>query len=286
MPRWLGAIAHSALPIPVLTSLTDILDTIITVTPPSRELENFASRSEVKLTRYEDLEFRQFDLILMIECPMIIPAHDLQQTKWLNLHSGVLPRWRGHSANSWALLNDESTLGFTLHEATADVDGGPILAKYLAVNDGIQRYSELREKLLVQVSNEILRHLEMFVNDNLSCTAGPSDEENQHLYCSKLQAADGVLYHFSDQTRWFHNLSRLFTRATGSDLYLRSGDQYLRIDEITDTGSRYIGLTNSVLRQEGKRFEVKTLDGSIWVTLANKDVSLSTFRQMLSPNHR
>jgi methionyl-tRNA formyltransferase len=47
----------------------------------------------------------------------------------LNLHSGPLPRYRGMRPVNWALKNQEQTHGVTIHEVTAEIDAGPILAQ-------------------------------------------------------------------------------------------------------------------------------------------------------------
>ncbi len=47
----------------------------------------------------------------------------------LNLHSGKLPGYRGVMASFWALLNDESSLGTTLHYIDdPGIDSGPVIA--------------------------------------------------------------------------------------------------------------------------------------------------------------
>ncbi len=47
----------------------------------------------------------------------------------LNLHNGPLPRYRGVSPINWALKNGENHHGVTIHEITAGVDDGPIVAQ-------------------------------------------------------------------------------------------------------------------------------------------------------------
>lgn len=47
----------------------------------------------------------------------------------LNLHNGPLPRYRGVRSINWALKNGETSHGVTLHEITAGIDDGPIVAQ-------------------------------------------------------------------------------------------------------------------------------------------------------------
>ena len=46
----------------------------------------------------------------------------------LNLHSGILPEYRGVMATFWAMLNDEVEIGTTLHRIVdSGIDTGPII---------------------------------------------------------------------------------------------------------------------------------------------------------------
>lgn len=47
----------------------------------------------------------------------------------LNLHNGPLPRYRGVSPINWALKNNETRHGVTIHEITPGIDDGPVVAQ-------------------------------------------------------------------------------------------------------------------------------------------------------------
>jgi methionyl-tRNA formyltransferase len=47
----------------------------------------------------------------------------------LNVHNSLLPKYRGRHAFTWALINGEPTVGFSLHGVDAGVDTGPIFAQ-------------------------------------------------------------------------------------------------------------------------------------------------------------
>jgi methionyl-tRNA formyltransferase len=47
----------------------------------------------------------------------------------LNIHNGPLPRYRGVSPINWALKNNETKHGVTIHEITPGIDDGPIVAQ-------------------------------------------------------------------------------------------------------------------------------------------------------------
>ncbi len=46
---------------------------------------------------------------------------------WFNIHSSLLPTYKGFAPLNWAILNGERTLGVTLHRIDETVDGGAIV---------------------------------------------------------------------------------------------------------------------------------------------------------------
>ncbi len=46
---------------------------------------------------------------------------------WLNVHSSLLPAYRGRAPVNWAILNGETELGATLHVIDAGVDSGEVV---------------------------------------------------------------------------------------------------------------------------------------------------------------
>lgn len=49
-----------------------------------------------------------------------------KQQMVLNVHNSLLPKYRGLHAFTWALIHGEDKVGYSLHEVTDVVDGGPV----------------------------------------------------------------------------------------------------------------------------------------------------------------
>ena len=49
----------------------------------------------------------------------------------INLHNGPLPKYRGVRPINWALKNNETTHGVTIHRITEGIDDGPILGQII-----------------------------------------------------------------------------------------------------------------------------------------------------------
>ncbi len=67
---------------------------------------------------------------------------------FINIHPGLLPRYRGPVPSMWALLNGESIVGTTIHYIDQGIDTGDIIAqKKFLINESISGF-ELNNKLI------------------------------------------------------------------------------------------------------------------------------------------
>lgn len=72
----------------------------------------------------------QPDLIVSIRYRRILKSAAIAIPKYgvINLHSGLLPDYRGVMATFWAMLNDEPEIGCTLHRIVdSGIDTGPVI---------------------------------------------------------------------------------------------------------------------------------------------------------------
>ena len=53
----------------------------------------------------------------------------------VNVHFGMLPRYRGSYSIPWAILNNDPEIGVTLHDMTSSLDAGPIIRQERFPND-------------------------------------------------------------------------------------------------------------------------------------------------------
>lgn len=93
---------------------------------PITQLNRINHPSELKL-----LANTQADLIISIRYGVILKDAAIACAKHgvINLHSGILPNYRGVMASFWALLNKDSNLGTTLHYiADSTIDTGNVIA--------------------------------------------------------------------------------------------------------------------------------------------------------------
>jgi len=81
----------------------------------------------------EKLQSFDPDLIISIRYGTIIQSAVISIPRFgiLNLHSGILPKYRGVMATFWAMLNSDKHVGCTLHYIVdGTIDTGPIVSIY------------------------------------------------------------------------------------------------------------------------------------------------------------
>jgi methionyl-tRNA formyltransferase len=99
------------------------------------------------------------DAIVIIAYGQIIPARLLTIPKlgWINLHAGLLPKYRGAAPINWAIVNGETRTGATTMRIDAGVDtGGVLLQREIEIGSAetapelTVRLSELGAPLLAE----------------------------------------------------------------------------------------------------------------------------------------
>ena len=237
------------------------INEVVYVDKPHQSLVDACARTGIPLTSFPNLVVNNYKLIIMYECPLLIKQHQLLQTKWVNIHFGVLPKWRGHSANSWALLNDEEQLGWTIHEVTSEFDAGPIIKLGYVKNDFESSYFSLKLILQEKLEIELSGLIESYMSGNLKLLSN----DGTSYYCAKLLKSDGEITSFNISSKYLFNLSRLYITPSSSDLVLVCCGVRHEIKSMALYGSNYIGPPGKILKKQGSSFLIKTSDGSIWV---------------------
>jgi methionyl-tRNA formyltransferase len=77
----------------------------------------------------DEMEKLKPDIIFSLACPQIFPKSliSIPAKGCLNIHSSLLPRYRGMNANFWVLAKGEKTTGLTIHYINPGIDDGDII---------------------------------------------------------------------------------------------------------------------------------------------------------------
>lgn len=97
------------------------------------------------------------DLIIVAAFGQILPQSVLELPRFgaLNVHSSLLPRWRGATPVQAAILAGDAVTGVTIMQMDAGLDTGPILAQRELAIKALESAGELEERL-AQLGAELL----------------------------------------------------------------------------------------------------------------------------------
>lgn len=102
------------------------------------------------------------DLILIIAGNQIIKSEILNATKYgvFNVHSSLLPNYKGLMPTFWVLKNNENITGVTLYKLTEGIDDGPIIAsdEFEIKNKTTQQ--QLVKALKIKANNLIIEKID------------------------------------------------------------------------------------------------------------------------------
>jgi len=163
------------------------------------------------------------DLIAVLAYGQILPQAllDLPRLGCLNVHTSLLPRWRGAAPIQWAILEGDSETGVTIMRMDAGLDTGGIVATRatpLAPDDTAQtvhdRLATLGAELLVQT-------VPRYASGELSARPQPAAGVT---YARKLTKDDGRL-DWSQPAAVLHRRLRAFTPWPGVFTHLPTTPQ-------------------------------------------------------------
>ena len=108
------------------------------------------------------------DLILIIAGNQIIKKKVLDSTKFgvFNVHSSLLPNYKGLMPTFWVLKNKESETGVTLYQLTEGIDDGPIIASKKIQITPQTTQSVLIKELKLLANDLIIESIGMVVDIN------------------------------------------------------------------------------------------------------------------------
>lgn len=140
-------------------------------------------RDEAVLAQLRDLEP---DVIVVAAYGKLLPQAllDIPKKAIINVHSSLLPQYRGAAPINWAVLNGDEETGVTIQYMAAELDAGDILlTKRTAIDpqeDAAQLYGRLAE-LGGEAASEALALLERGEAPRIPQVYGP-----QYQYASML----------------------------------------------------------------------------------------------------
>lgn len=124
---------------------------------------------------YHSLKSLRPDCITVIAYGRILPnwVLDLPPYGCLNGHASILPKYRGASPITAALVNGDAESGVALMKIVQELDAGPVIAVKRVPIDEVDTFSSLHDKLVQCCINVFDQYLPLWLNHQVSATEQP-----------------------------------------------------------------------------------------------------------------
>jgi methionyl-tRNA formyltransferase len=190
------------------------------------------------------------DLGVVYGFPWKIPATVLRIPRlgFVNIHSSMLPKYRGPMPVLWAIRNGDPDMGLTIHRMDENFDTGPILAQ----QDGIPLADDVTAERLWLRIRPVIRRLLTVALDRVS-RGDPGEPQNDEgtSYAGFLEPEFGSV-DWSRTSREIHDQVRTFRYMGGRQgPTAKVGDHWLKV------------LRTQLTPMDG--FRVECADGPIWI---------------------
>jgi methionyl-tRNA formyltransferase len=138
----------------------------------------------------DELRHLQPDLIVVVAYGQILPQSVLELPRFgcINVHTSLLPKYRGAAPIQWAILNDEAETGVTIMKMDAGLDTGDILAQRFTPIRSEDNSETLHDRL-AQMGAELLAQT---ITDFAAGKIQPRPQPTEGVvHAPKIKKADG-----------------------------------------------------------------------------------------------
>jgi len=188
------------------------------------------------------------DLIVVVAYGQILPQSilDLPAHGCLNVHTSLLPKYRGAAPIQWAIANGDAETGVTIMKMDAGLDTGPVLSMRRTPIGPADDSQTLHDRLAVLGAEALVATIPDYIAGKIEPQPQPATGST---YAAKIKKEDGQIdWHSPAKQIW--NRLRAFTPWPGAFTFLQGGPkpQLLKIWKI------------EVVEKSGRAGEVLSVD--------------------------
>jgi methionyl-tRNA formyltransferase len=132
------------------------------------------------------------ELIAVAAFGQILPQSilDLPRFGCVNVHTSLLPKYRGAAPIQWAILNDEAETGVTIMKMDAGMDTGGILTQEKTAIHETDNAQTLHDRLATIGAELLVRTIPDYVAGKVPARSQPADGVS---YAPKIKKQDGQI---------------------------------------------------------------------------------------------
>jgi len=165
----------------------------------------------------------KIDILLSLNYLFLLPKSVLNFVPMaINIHDSLLPKYRGRTPNTWAIINDESETGITVHEMIEEVDAGDILYQERLTIGNLDTGGSLIRRMSLRYPVILNKVLTDIAKGNIVRQA---QNEDKRSYCGKREPSDGLI-DWRWSARKVYNWVRAQTKPYPGAFFFYQGKKY------------------------------------------------------------
>jgi methionyl-tRNA formyltransferase len=203
------------------------------------------------------------DLIVVVAYGKILPQEliDIPKKGIINVHSSLLPKYRGAAPIHAAIVNGEKESGVTIMDIVEKLDAGDIILQAKTPIDEMDTLADLHDRLALIGSEVLLKAVNMIE----SGTAIRTPQDESKVTFVKPIKKDQCEIH------WDHSMERVYNFVRGLNpfpsAYSFCNEKLYKIYFVEKYDRDYAGELGEVVDLiKGKGPVIKVLDGSLIIT--------------------
>lgn len=227
------------------------------LTHPQVNSDDFVERLEqYKCNIFVSMSFNQIFRKRLIDCT---------EHKIINCHAGKLPFYRGRNIINWALINDESEFGITVHYVDEGIDTGDIILQTTYPITDSDDYATLLERSYSGCSQLLFDAIKKIQAGSV-VRIKQSKIHPTGFYCSARKEGDEYM-DWSMTSREVFNFVRAICRP-GPEARGVVANKEVKINRVSlvDGAPSYKGIAGAILEVGSDYLLVKTADSFVRVT--------------------
>ncbi len=196
------------------------------------------------------------ELIIVTAYGQILPQSMLELPRFgcINVHTSLLPKYRGAAPIQWAILNDESVTGVTIMKMDAGLDTGEILSQAETTIEHADNSQTLHDRLAKMGAELLVRTIPGYTSGTIAPRQQPAEGAS---YARKITKEDGHL-DWTQPARVLWNRVRAFTPWPGAFTWTGTKPDLLKIwsAEIDESKIR-VSRPGAASRQTGPSYRLR-----------------------------
>lgn len=199
------------------------------------------------------------ELFIVAQYGLIIPENILNIPKFgtINVHTSLLPKYRGASPIQSAILNGDTKTGITIMLMDKGMDSGPILSQKEIDIENAETYLELDARMANISSQLLLSTIPKYLDKTI---VPQNQDETQVTLCKKLSRDDGKI-DWKNSSKQIYNQYRAFTPWPG--VWTMWNDKRIKLLKIKISEEK---LATGLVQIEQDKIYVGTNDFALEIT--------------------